>query len=114
MTGSLLIHSHRHFLDLRHHSWMNVYDNIDNTPQAILYVIGNPIIAQSIMRHDFRSALNIPLRLLVLEKEDRSGTCVIYHLPSSVMNLTDNEELRRATQVLDEKLDTLVNHITAV
>lgn len=85
----------------------------DNLPTAAVYTIGNPVIAQSIMQYDMRAGYNIPPRVLVLEKKDGKGTEVIYHLPSSVMALTDNPLLKQAAEGLDDKLDALFTKVTA-
>ncbi|TFK75963.1 hypothetical protein BDN72DRAFT_831397 [Pluteus cervinus] len=103
-----------YFTQYDHGSWMNIYNSNVNGPKAIVFVIGNPLIAQGIMRHDLRSALNIPPRLLILEKDDHSGSKVVYHLPSSVMALSNGSELKAATLDLDDRLRRLVAHITAV
>lgn len=83
------------------------------TPKSVLYTIGNPLIAETIMKHDLRAGLNIPPRLLIIEKEDGCGTQVLYHLPSSVMAIGDNHALKAAAEVLDEKLEELVAEVTA-
>ncbi|KAJ6599123.1 hypothetical protein DFH09DRAFT_902399, partial [Mycena vulgaris] len=36
----------------------------------VVYVLGNPLIGQSMLQCDLRGAHNIPPRLLVLEKAD--------------------------------------------
>ncbi|KAK7470714.1 hypothetical protein VKT23_002136 [Stygiomarasmius scandens] len=100
-----------YFLQIRHDGWLKLYD--ENTPPAIVYTIGNPVIAQTMLRHDLRGAYNIPPRVLVLGKPDASGTSVIYHLPSSVMVLDDsNAELKEAALALDDKLDKLITKVT--
>ncbi|KAJ7789222.1 hypothetical protein B0H14DRAFT_2627431 [Mycena olivaceomarginata] len=83
-------------------------------PRAVVYVIGNPLIAQSILQHSLRAAHNAPLRVLFTETADGVGTEVVYNLPSSVMALDDNEALRVASEGLDRKLEGLVERITAV
>ena len=82
-------------------------------PVAVVYTIGNPLLAQTIMHQDIRAGYTVPLRLMILEKADGTGTDVIYHLPSSVMALTGNLDLKVVLQVLDEKLENLVSNITA-
>lgn len=64
------------------------------------------------MQHDIRAGYAVPLRLMILEKADGTGTNVIYHLPSSVMALTNNLELQAVVQGLDEKLEKLASSIT--
>ncbi|KAG7097022.1 hypothetical protein E1B28_004415 [Marasmius oreades] len=100
-----------YFLSMRHDNWLKLYD--DKVPFVAVYTIGNPQIAQTIMKHDLRASYNVPPRLLVLEKEDRTGTYILYHLPSSVMALeSDNTELGEAARGLDEKLERLVLEVT--
>ena len=89
---------------------MKTYD--ENVPTATVYTIGNPVIAETMMRHDLRAALNIPPRLLILEKADGRGTDIIYHLPSSVMALGDNTALKAAAQILDDKVERLLTKVT--
>ena len=73
-----------------------------------MYIFGNPLVAAGIMKHDICAGLNIPPRLFVTEKEDRSGTRVIYQLPSSMIALGENVELRVAAEELDGKVERLV------
>ena len=95
---------------MEHTSWMRLYEH--ETPQTVVYTIGNPVIAQSIMRHDLRAAYNIPPRLLIKERTTGHGTEIIYHLPSSVMVLTENDQLLQAAVALDRKLEDLVSRVT--
>jgi uncharacterized protein (DUF302 family) len=103
----------RYFGEFKHHKLLDIYRGVDDTPKAVVYTIGNPLIAQTILRHDIRAALEIPPRLLILEKPDRKGTQILYHLPSSVMTLDGNPELVSAVEALDVKLEKLVSTITA-
>lgn len=103
-----------YFGELKHHRLLDIYRGVDDTPKAVVYTIGNPLIAQTILRHDIRAALEIPPRLLILEKPDRKGTQILYHLPSSVMTLDGNPELISAVEALDVKLEKLVSTITAL
>jgi len=102
----------RYFHELSHDEWLNIYEG-SVRPVAVVYTIGNPLIAQSIMQHDIRAGHMVPLRLMILEKADRTGTNIMYHLPSSVMTLTNNPDLKAHLQALDEKLETLVSNISA-
>ncbi|TFK43591.1 hypothetical protein BDQ12DRAFT_709331 [Crucibulum laeve] len=101
-----------YFMEISHDKWLDVYEGVEH-PKTTNYLIGNPLVAQTILKHDLHAALNIPPRLLITEKSDHSGTSVMYHLPSSVMVLTDNSGLRAAVEALDVKLDSLISRITA-
>lgn len=69
------------------------------------------MIAQTIVKHDTRAALNIPLRLLILEDPERRKTSIIYQLPSSVMVLADDPNIRDAARALDLKLENLLTRV---
>ncbi|KAJ6614302.1 hypothetical protein B0H10DRAFT_2045619 [Mycena sp. CBHHK59/15] len=99
-----------YFNEYNHGEWLKLYSI---TPRVVVYVIGNPITAQTMLQYDLRAAYNIPPRLLVLEKADGTGTDVIYHLPSSVIALGDNPQLMAAAEALDAKLEGLVAKVTA-
>ncbi|OCH84149.1 hypothetical protein OBBRIDRAFT_432290 [Obba rivulosa] len=103
---------------IQHHGWLNVYngDAASPAPKIVIYTLGNPLVAQTMLRHDLVTALHVPVRVLVLEKEDRSGTRVVYDLPSSVISPglagDANPELKKAAEALDEKLERLVASVT--
>ncbi|KAJ7276338.1 hypothetical protein B0H12DRAFT_1084863 [Mycena haematopus] len=99
-----------YFNEFNHGAWLQLFSS---SPRVVVYVLGNPLIAQTFLQHDLRGALNIPPRLLVLEKADGTGTDVVYHLPSSVIALDGNEKVRVAAEGLDGKLEALVESITA-
>ncbi|KAH9914670.1 hypothetical protein B0H21DRAFT_828297 [Amylocystis lapponica] len=100
------------FSALPHHVWLNGWYGRNDTPETHLYTFGNPLIAQTMLQHDLRAGLHVPPRLLVLQKADRDGTRVVYILPSSLIAASVggrvNEELKKAAEVLDEKLEKLV------
>ncbi|KIK65326.1 hypothetical protein GYMLUDRAFT_159555 [Collybiopsis luxurians FD-317 M1] len=99
-----------YFLQLPMH-WINFFK--PGTGSVIVYVIGNPVIAQTMMVEDIRVAFNIPPRLLVVGKENGEGTEVHYHLPSAVYAIGDSPALKAAAEALDEKLEAFVRKITA-
>lgn len=98
---------------------MNAYLETSNTPETYVYILGNPLIAQAMMRHDLVAGLQIPPRILVVENEDRAGTKVIYDVPSSMIAVAGpgevvNDDIRHAAEELDDKLEALVVKVTAV
>ena len=85
-------------------------------PAVAAYTIGNPLIAQAILRYNPRAAYSIPPRLLILEKLNGAGTVVQYQLPSSVMSVQEGKnppELEKELLSLDDKFERLVAIITA-
>ncbi|KAJ7498981.1 hypothetical protein FB451DRAFT_19135 [Mycena latifolia] len=108
-----------YFEEFNYGRLVELYSNA-RAPRAVMYIIGNPLIAQTVLQYDLRGGCNIPLRLLVLEKPNGLGTDVIYHLPSSVIVLDDNvvvkdkvPVLKATVEALDRKLESVVERITA-
>ena len=58
------------FLTLDHGEWLNFFGK---GSQARQYVIGNPLIAITMLRHDIRVGLNVPVRVYIYW-DDGSGT----------------------------------------
>jgi|AGTN01.2.fsa_nt_gi Uncharacterized conserved protein len=78
------------------------------TPKkAKQYVIGNPLIAVEMTRHDLRAGLYAPLRIFVYETEDGS-TRVEYDLPSSLFGQFDDPEVVEVARSLDAKLANVI------
>lgn len=105
-----------YFMEIQHHKLLKFADGIDR-PRIVVYTIGNPLFAQPIMRYNPLAAYSIPPRLLIIEKPDGTGTTVSYHLPSSVMGMPVGENepnLQMELKALDEKVEKLVQRITAV
>ncbi|KAJ7638760.1 hypothetical protein FB45DRAFT_1023525 [Roridomyces roridus] len=99
-----------YFNEFNHGAWMQLFSS---PSKGVVYVIGNPLIAETMLRHDMQAGLNIPPRLMILEKKDGQGTEVVYHLPSSVIALGDDQSLRDAAEALDRKIEQLVERIAA-
>lgn len=84
-------------------------------PSALIYTIGNPLIAQMILKYNIFAAYSVPLRLLILEKPDEIGTTVSYYLPSTVLGQAEgggDPVLHAVIQDLDIRLETLAEGIT--
>jgi uncharacterized protein (DUF302 family) len=71
------------------------------------YVLGNPLIAVTMTRHDIRAALYVPLRVLVYEADDRS-TRIEFDQPSSLFGQFDNSDVTTVARSLDTKLANLI------
>jgi len=68
------------------------------------YLIGNPLTAIQMTRHDIRAALYAPLRVLVYEQK-AGHTIVEYDQPSSLVGQFGREEVTLVAQSLDSKLE---------
>lgn len=104
----------RYFMEVKQHRLLEYMDGAKK-PSALLYTIGNPLIAQMILKYNIFAAHNIPLRLLILEKPDEIGATVSYYLPSSILGQPeggDDSVLHAGVQDLDNRLEKLVERIT--
>ena len=82
--------------------------NLFGTPKkARQYVLGNPLIAAMMTRHDIRAGLYAPLRLFVYETDDHA-TRIEFDKPSSLFGQFNNPEVTVVAQSLDAKLASLI------
>jgi uncharacterized protein (DUF302 family) len=90
-----------------HGSWISK-TGIDR--KALRVILGNPLIAITMLRHDVTAGLFAPVELLVLDEP--GGASLTYVRPSSLMVIEDNPELLNAAQQLDAKLAALATKVT--
>jgi len=99
------------FAEFDYHQWLGLY-GIQR--KLARWILGNPVIAITMIRHDLEAALFVPVELLLVEDENREGVTVIYDLPSSLMVTTrENPPLLEAAAALDAKLQDLVTEVTS-
>lgn len=97
------------FASFNHGAWIN---KAGIHKKVLRVVIGNPLIAITMLRHDETAGLFAPVELLITEKEtDQSA--LTYVVPSSLMVVEENEPLRAAAVELDAKLAALATKVTA-
>ena len=103
-------HGFMQFLQLKHGAWMGLY-GVHGGKGATRVIFGNPQVAITMLQHDVRAGLFVPVEALVLESEDGEGTDVIMIKPSSLIaGGVDGEQgrqLREAAEKLDEKVNKL-------
>jgi hypothetical protein len=106
---------------LQHQQWLSLYDPKPSTPKIVSYIIGNPLIAKTMMVHDYSAGLHVPLRIHLVESlgnSDLRGCSVTWDLPSShiaigaVRDAEQETALREAAEILDGKLEDLIQFIT--
>ena len=93
------------FAEIDHSAWLPKYGI---TQRAVRWILGNPLYAITMIRHDITAGLLGPVELLITEDVDGGGTTVTYMLPSSLMVIDDNPPLLKASEALDAKLAALV------
>ena len=97
------------FAQFDHGGWINKA-GIDQ--KVLRVVLGNPLIAITMLRHDVTAGLFAPVELLITEEDD-GDSAITYVVPSSLMVVEPNEPLRAAAQALDDKLAALATKVTA-
>jgi uncharacterized protein (DUF302 family) len=96
------------FAALNHGAWIK---KVDIHKKALRLVIGNPLLAITMLRHDLTAGLFAPVELIVIEEnQDRSS--LTYVKPSSLMVVETNEPLLAAAEELDTKLQALAAKVT--
>ena len=98
------------FAEFDYHQWLWLY-GIQR--KLARWILGNPVIAITVIRHDLEAALFAPVELLLVEDENREGVTVIYDLPSSLIVTRENPPLLEAAVALDAKLQDLVTEVTS-
>jgi uncharacterized protein (DUF302 family) len=99
------------FLTVDHGAWLT---RIGLKARARMYTIGNPLIAQTMLKHDTAAGLNVPVRLMIYEYAASRTTRLVYDLPSSLMSGLKNTKVTAAAQKLDAKLIALAIQATDV
>jgi uncharacterized protein (DUF302 family) len=96
------------FAVLNHGAWIK---KVHIQKKVLRLVIGNPLLAITMLRHDLTAGLFAPVELIVIE-EDQDRSSVTYVRPSSLMVVETNEPLFAAAKELDTKLQALVAKVT--
>jgi uncharacterized protein (DUF302 family) len=99
------------FLTLDHGDWLNFFGKGSKARQ---YVIGNPLIAITMLRHDIRVGLNVPVRVYIYRDEASGTTRFEYDQPSTLMSGLGNKDVTAAAEKLDAKLAALAERVTGV
>ncbi len=79
--------------------------------KVLRVILGNPLIAITMLRHDVTAGLFAPVEVLIAD--EGSGSSLTYVKPSSLMVIEQNPELLSAATELDVKLAALAAKITA-
>ena len=99
------------FFEIDHGDWLPLF-GIER--KVVRWILGNPLLAITMIRHDITAGLFVPVELLLVANESGDGSTLMYDLPSSLMAVERNPALRNAAEVLDRKLQTLVSRVTGV
>lgn len=80
---------------------------IGKPKKAVLYLIGNPLLAVQMTQHVLATALYVPFKLEVYE-DDRNRTVIVYDRLSSLLSQFHNTEITRIAKIVDKKLEELL------
>ncbi|MFZ3181057.1 MAG: DUF302 domain-containing protein [Methylocystis silviterrae] len=96
------------FLINDHGAWMG---RMGADAKIRSYVIGNPLVAQTMITHDPGVGLNVPIRVVIFQTST-GEVRLAYDLPSSLMSRLHNEDVSDAALELDAKLRALAELAT--
>ena len=97
------------FATIDHGAWIK---KVGIRRKALRFIIGNPMIAITMLRHDLTAGLFAPVELILIEEDD--GRCSLtYVRPSSLMVVEKNDALLDAAKQLDSKLQALATKVTS-
>src|SRR4029453_3466412 len=97
------------FAVMNHGAWIK---KVQIQKKVLRVVIGNPLLAITMLRHDLTAGLFAPVELILIEEEDDQSS-LTYVRPSSLMVVEPNEPLLAAAKELDVKLQALAAKVTA-
>ena len=97
------------FATIDHGAWIK---KVGIRRKVLRFIIGNPTIAITMLRHDLTAGLFAPVELILIEEGD--GRCSLtYARPSSLMVVEKNDALLDAAKQLDSKLQALATKVTS-
>jgi uncharacterized protein (DUF302 family) len=99
------------FAEVDHGRWIEKY-GIHR--RALRIILGNPLIAITMIRHTIVTGLFAPVELLLVDNETGSGSTLHYVRPSSLIPIAGNAQLASAAKELDRKLHLLISNITGL
>lgn len=115
-------HGFMYFTEFDHGTWLEAYypgisrvTGFDGKPKnvrSIRFILGNPLIAQTMLRHDLDAGLSVPVELLLLEEVDGSSK-VVHFKPVGLIAGYEGapQELLKAATALDQKVEALLSWV---
>jgi uncharacterized protein (DUF302 family) len=97
------------FAIIDHGAWIK---KVGIRREVVRFIIGNPMIAITMLRHDLTAGLFAPVELILIE-EDNGRSSLTYVRPSSLMVVAKNDALLDAAKELDSKLHALAQKVTS-
>ncbi len=99
------------FSEIDHGGWIEVFGL---HRKALRWILGNPLIAITMLRQDIAAGLFVPVELLLVDNTESGGALLIYVRPSSLIAMNGDPELLAAAKALDAKFEALISRVTSV
>ena len=93
------------FAEINHGPWIGIF-GIHR--KVLRLILGNPLIAITMIRHDINAGLFVPVEILLVDHFNGEGASLIYVRPSSLIVIDNNPDLLAAAKALDDKLEALI------
>lgn len=97
------------FAEIDHGGWLSKFQI---RRRAVRWILGNPLIARTMIQHDIAAGLFAPVEILITEAADGRGTTLAYVRPSSLMVIEENLPLLAMATLLDAQFDALIARAT--
>ncbi len=82
---------------------------VGQSRKVIRFILGNPLVAIQMTRHDVRAGQYVPLTLIAYDEEE-NRVRIEYDQPSSLLGVCENAEVDEIARELDKKLLLVVEH----
>ncbi len=99
------------FSEIDHGSWIAVFGV---RRKAVRWILGNPLVAITMLRLDIAAGLFAPVELLLVDKPEGRGAMLVYVRPSSLIAIDGDSELLAAAKALDAKFEALISRATSI
>lgn len=100
------------FHEFDHGRWIKLF-GVGDGLRLKRIILGNPLLAITMIRHDLNAGLCVPVEVLIKELGEGKGTQLVYFLPSSLITgVNKDQNLVDAVKVLDSKFERLLGQIT--
>jgi uncharacterized protein (DUF302 family) len=91
------------FAEFDHGPWLSRFGV---RRQVLRWILGNPLIAITMLRHDVTAGLFAPVEILLTDRPGEEGSSVTYLKPSTLMG--NDPQVLEAARALDVKLASFI------
>jgi uncharacterized protein (DUF302 family) len=81
--------------------------------RCLLYLVGNPVIANRIISIDMRGSFYVPFRVALFDDGKPEGAVISYDRPSSFLATLGSPQITEIGQYLDRKIDAVADAVRA-